>query len=167
LCVFLFYPSPCHTPSLTCHRCLWPSLHHHYHHCYHHSASKHAVEGFSKALRQELRPWGLHVSVVNPGFMKTPLIEASIAKAQKVFEASAVAQQYPADILSGDASQVRVMQEDPARVVACITGLVCRRSRPALNNYPGWQVEYLLSLLPSPHYRPNTPHALTRRHNTT
>ena len=98
------------------------------------------MEGFSKALRQELRPWGLHVSVVNPGFMKTPLIEASIAKAQKVFEASAVAEQYPADILSGDATQVRGMQEDPARVVSCITGLVRRRSRPALNNYPGWQV---------------------------
>ena len=26
------------------------------------SASKHAVEGFSKSLREEMEPWGVHVS---------------------------------------------------------------------------------------------------------
>jgi NAD(P)-dependent dehydrogenase (short-subunit alcohol dehydrogenase family) len=34
------------------------------------SASKHAVEGLSKSLRQELYPWNIFVCNVNPGFMK-------------------------------------------------------------------------------------------------
>ena len=35
------------------------------------AGSKHACEGFYKSLRQELCPWNIHVSVINPGFMKT------------------------------------------------------------------------------------------------
>lgn len=34
------------------------------------SASKHAVEAFAKGLRAELRPWNIHVSNINPGFMR-------------------------------------------------------------------------------------------------
>ena len=33
-------------------------------------ASKHAVEGFAKGLRAELRPWKIHVCNINPGFMR-------------------------------------------------------------------------------------------------
>jgi NAD(P)-dependent dehydrogenase (short-subunit alcohol dehydrogenase family) len=32
-----------------------------------HGASKYAIEGFSDALRQELRPWGIQVAVVGGG----------------------------------------------------------------------------------------------------
>jgi len=31
------------------------------------AASKHAVHGFSEALRREVRPWGIHVSLIYPG----------------------------------------------------------------------------------------------------
>jgi NAD(P)-dependent dehydrogenase (short-subunit alcohol dehydrogenase family) len=34
------------------------------------AASKHAVEGMAKSLRQELAPWNIHVCNINPGFMK-------------------------------------------------------------------------------------------------
>lgn len=33
-------------------------------------ASKHAVEGFTKSLRQELLPWGIRVCNINPAIMK-------------------------------------------------------------------------------------------------
>ena len=33
-------------------------------------ASKHAVEGYAKALRAEMKPWNLYVSNINPGFMR-------------------------------------------------------------------------------------------------
>jgi NAD(P)-dependent dehydrogenase (short-subunit alcohol dehydrogenase family) len=39
------------------------------------AASKHAVEAFTDALRQELRPWGIWVSVIEPGAVATPIWE--------------------------------------------------------------------------------------------
>jgi uncharacterized protein len=35
------------------------------------AASKHAVHGFSEALRREVQPWGIHVSMIYPGGVKT------------------------------------------------------------------------------------------------
>lgn len=37
------------------------------------AASKHAVEALTDALRQELRPWGMHVAVIEPGLVDTPI----------------------------------------------------------------------------------------------
>ncbi len=42
------------------------------------NTSKHALEALSDALRVELRPWGMHVSVVNPGRIATPIWDKSI-----------------------------------------------------------------------------------------
>lgn len=39
--------------------------------CY--ALSKFAMEGFSDALRMELKPWGIHVSLIEPGAVKTPI----------------------------------------------------------------------------------------------
>ena len=35
------------------------------------AASKHAVHGFSEALRREVKPWGIHVSMIYPGGVQT------------------------------------------------------------------------------------------------
>jgi NAD(P)-dependent dehydrogenase (short-subunit alcohol dehydrogenase family) len=37
------------------------------------SASKFALEGYSEALRMELRPFGIHVSQIEVGFLNTPM----------------------------------------------------------------------------------------------
>jgi NAD(P)-dependent dehydrogenase (short-subunit alcohol dehydrogenase family) len=37
------------------------------------SASKHALEALADALRLELQPWGMHVSIVEPGSIATPI----------------------------------------------------------------------------------------------
>ncbi len=37
------------------------------------SAAKHGMEAFSDALRMELAPWGIHVSVVEPGTIATAM----------------------------------------------------------------------------------------------
>lgn len=42
------------------------------------AASKFAVEGLSDSLRRELRPWGIPVSIIEPGVIKTPIWEKSI-----------------------------------------------------------------------------------------
>ncbi|WP_067934700.1 SDR family NAD(P)-dependent oxidoreductase [Alicyclobacillus kakegawensis] len=42
------------------------------------AASKHALRGFALALRQELRPQGIHVGILSPGPVLTPLIQGHI-----------------------------------------------------------------------------------------
>jgi NAD(P)-dependent dehydrogenase (short-subunit alcohol dehydrogenase family) len=37
--------------------------------------SKHALEAYSDSLRRELMPWDLHVSIVEPGVIATPIWE--------------------------------------------------------------------------------------------
>src|SRR5262245_36086165 len=41
------------------------------------AASKHALEGFYKSLRLELRPFNIKVSVVEPGFFKTNIYQGA------------------------------------------------------------------------------------------
>ncbi len=47
------------------------------------AASKHALEAFSDALRRELSPWGLHVAVVEPASVATPIWEKARLSADK------------------------------------------------------------------------------------
>jgi NAD(P)-dependent dehydrogenase (short-subunit alcohol dehydrogenase family) len=42
------------------------------------SASKYAIEAISDAIRIELKPWGIHVAVVEPGNISTPIWRKSI-----------------------------------------------------------------------------------------
>ena len=40
-------------------------------------ASKHAMEGFMKSARHELAPWNIHVSNINPGFMRLVFVSTN------------------------------------------------------------------------------------------
>ncbi len=51
------------------------------------SASKFALEALTDALRMELRPWGIQVSIIEPGAIATPLWEKS-AKGARDIESS-------------------------------------------------------------------------------
>mmetsp|Transcript_19251 Transcript_19251/g.31002 ORF Transcript_19251/g.31002 Transcript_19251/m.31002 type:complete len:252 (-) Transcript_19251:321-1076(-) len=42
------------------------------------AASKHAVEGFADSLRREMLPFGVKVSVLQPGFTTTPIFKTDI-----------------------------------------------------------------------------------------
>ncbi len=48
------------------------------------SASKFALEAITDALRLELKPWGLHVSIVEPGSVATPIWEKSLRMADEI-----------------------------------------------------------------------------------
>ncbi|MEX0893733.1 MAG: SDR family oxidoreductase [Gemmatimonadota bacterium] len=46
------------------------------------SASKFALEAVTDSLRLELRPWDMHVAIVEPGVISTPIWETSAARAE-------------------------------------------------------------------------------------
>ena len=51
------------------------------------SASKFALEALTDTLRMELRPWSLHVSIVAPGVVATPIWAKSVAAADRLLQA--------------------------------------------------------------------------------
>ena len=48
------------------------------------AASKFAMEAVTDTLRMELRPWGIGVSIVEPGPIATPIWEKSVAAAEQL-----------------------------------------------------------------------------------
>lgn len=48
------------------------------------NASKFALEGMSDALRRELRPWGIHVALIEPGAVATPIWEKGLEQADEL-----------------------------------------------------------------------------------
>jgi NAD(P)-dependent dehydrogenase (short-subunit alcohol dehydrogenase family) len=51
----------------------------------HYAASKFAVEGLMESLRNELKPFGVHVAMVEPGMIRTPFYAAPEAVAMKEY----------------------------------------------------------------------------------
>jgi short-subunit dehydrogenase len=49
-------------------------------------ATKHALEAFADGLRGELKPFGIHVALVRPGFIITEFIEAADSASANVME---------------------------------------------------------------------------------
>jgi NAD(P)-dependent dehydrogenase (short-subunit alcohol dehydrogenase family) len=45
------------------------------------NASKFALEGMSDSLRRELRPWGMHVALIEPGSVATPIWDKGVDQA--------------------------------------------------------------------------------------
>lgn len=50
------------------------------------AASKFAMEALTDSLRLELHPWGLHVAIVEPGVIATPIWEKSLSTAEGMLE---------------------------------------------------------------------------------
>jgi NAD(P)-dependent dehydrogenase (short-subunit alcohol dehydrogenase family) len=48
------------------------------------AASKFALEGMSDSLRRELRPWGMHVALIEPGAVATPIWDKGVDQAEEL-----------------------------------------------------------------------------------
>lgn len=104
------------------------------------AASKHAVEGFAKGLRAELKPWNIHVCNVNPGFMKTPILISGPEAAKKCYLNSPedIQKQYDIDAIQASSTFVDTVKENPQLVIDAIIDGVLDNS-PPLWFFPGYQ----------------------------
>ncbi len=68
------------------------------------TASKHAVEGLTDTLRLELAPEGIHVAVIEPGQVRTPIWDKAVATSGKI------ASRLPPEGLARYGSRLRVFQ---------------------------------------------------------
>ncbi len=50
------------------------------------AASKFALEAVTEGLRRELRPWGIHVAIVDPGAIQTEIWEKAFSEADRQYE---------------------------------------------------------------------------------
>jgi NAD(P)-dependent dehydrogenase (short-subunit alcohol dehydrogenase family) len=91
-------------------------------------ASKFAVEGFSYSLAGELKDFGIHVTIVSPGFIRTDFLEpTSIRNSDsRVDDYAATSAQIRAQFASYNQQQ----SGDPARLAAALLTLAADPNPP-------------------------------------
>ncbi|WP_243076792.1 SDR family NAD(P)-dependent oxidoreductase [Microbacterium sp. SS28] len=77
------------------------------------SATKHAIEAVTDALRFEVRPFGIDVVLVEPGMVKTPLAETAVARRDPA--ADGVWADYNAHVVAS----ALAASEQPMSALAC------------------------------------------------
>ena len=110
-------------------------------------ASKFALEALTDALRMELRPWKIHVAIVEPGFIQTPIVKKALAEeeALRARQSAEAGQLYGAASSSVRSSIAREAAKGaPAAVVAKAVehALAARRPRTryAVGPHAGFEI---------------------------
>jgi NAD(P)-dependent dehydrogenase (short-subunit alcohol dehydrogenase family) len=121
-------------------------------------ASKYALESFSDCLRREMHPWGLHVSIIEPSYMRTPIIEGHVQTMQKIWDRlpGDVKDRWGENFLRGlmnkRLNNIAIhFAEDPIKVVHTMQHAVINTA-PCIRYRPGWQSSLLffpLSMSPA------------------
>ncbi len=81
-------------------------------------ATKHAVEGYSKALRNELQLHNIHVAVIGPGSIKTPIWDKGFSRLLDSYKGSIYEKSFGKFIEIADSESKNGL--DPIAVVHCI-----------------------------------------------
>jgi len=97
-------------------------------------AAKFGLEGAADSLRQELRPWGIEVTVIEPGSIKTPIWERAVGSYEEAAKHAPPAQEeLYGERLAGLRSGVERVEArgiPPEKVAAAIAdALTARRPR--------------------------------------
>ena len=122
------------------------------------SASKYALESFSDCLRREMYPWDLSVSIIEPGPMRTPIIEGHDRQVYRFWNALStdVQERWGDDFLRIQTKKITENflyrhAEDPDKVVQALQHAVLN-SKPEIRYRPGWQSKFFffpLTVLPT------------------
>ncbi|CAF1081086.1 unnamed protein product [Adineta steineri] len=122
------------------------------------NASKFALEAFSDTLRREMHGWGLHVSIIEPGFMRTPLIDGIDHGYQELWSEvdedtkARWGNEYFQNYVKVFTKDIFLNNpENPTKVVKALRHAVTNTC-PRLRYRPGWQSSLALfpiSMLPA------------------
>ncbi|CAF1030538.1 unnamed protein product [Adineta ricciae] len=122
------------------------------------STSKFALEAFSDCLRREMDAWGLHVSIIEPGYMRTPIIEGHEHQCRELWAAvdSETKSRWGDEFFNSFVESVPknpfiLNAENPTKVVKSLRHAVTN-TVPRIRYRPGWQAKLLffpLSMLPA------------------
>jgi NAD(P)-dependent dehydrogenase (short-subunit alcohol dehydrogenase family) len=114
------------------------------------AASKYALESFSDCLRREMAVWNLRVSIIEPGFMRTAIVEGHDKSLRNLWNglADEVKNRWGEQLLNKliqDIMNDKFMKnaEDPAKVVQAIKHAVMN-TVPRIRYRPGWQSSYIM-----------------------
>lgn len=95
------------------------------------SASKFALEAVTDALRVELRPWSIHVSIIEAGHIETPIWSKSLAAADEMIASlSPQGREWYGAVLVGLRGQLARRRGVPADRVARMVVHALTSSRP-------------------------------------
>ncbi|WP_455383533.1 SDR family NAD(P)-dependent oxidoreductase [Salinispira pacifica] len=110
--------------------------------------SKRALETYADTLRRELLPLGIHVTVIQPGAIKTALLETAARSLHPVAPHPA----YRRGLSSAAAVLAKTAKKglEPERVAAAIARILAGRRPVRLKRMGNDRARALLSLLPSP-----------------
>jgi len=114
------------------------------------AASKYALESFSDCLRREMAVWNLRVSIIEPGFMRTPIVEGHDKSLRNLWNglADEVKDRWGEELLDKQIQEIlndpfMKNAEDPAKVVQALKHAVMN-TVPRIRYRPGWQSSYIM-----------------------
>ncbi|CAF3005315.1 unnamed protein product [Rotaria socialis] len=115
------------------------------------SASKYALESFSDCLRREMAPWGLRVSTIEPGFMRTPILESTSISFEDLWSSLSKdvqmrwGEDFVKEKLSKKATSLLIKYaENPMKVVRALQHAIIN-TKPSIRYRPGWQSSFIFS----------------------
>ncbi|MFN3455702.1 MAG: SDR family oxidoreductase [Pseudobdellovibrio sp.] len=82
------------------------------------AASKHAVEGFSEALRRELKLYDIQVSIIGPGSIKTPIWRKNFSQIESKYDQTEYKKSFRKFIEFAEQEERNALHVDA--VVACV-----------------------------------------------
>ncbi|CAF3074058.1 unnamed protein product [Rotaria sp. Silwood2] len=109
------------------------------------AASKYALESFSDCLRREMAVWGLRVSIIEPGFMRTAIVEGHDESLRTLWDGldDDVKDRWGEQFLDKQVQSIKndifmKNAENPAKVVQALKHAVMNTT-PRIRYRPGWQ----------------------------
>jgi NAD(P)-dependent dehydrogenase (short-subunit alcohol dehydrogenase family) len=122
------------------------------------ASSKYALEAFSDCLRREMHSWGLHVSIIEPGYMRTAIIEGHDHVLREIWGGlvddtkTRWGEDFYNNLLVHTAKNPLILNaENPQKVVKALRHAVMN-TVPRIRYRPGWQSSlflFPLSMLPA------------------